>query len=68
VDGGAPAQCMVLRGGGELSVLDLEAGGERAVAAGVDRFWLTMPVGGGGEFQGAYLKPRMHFKEPIGNP
>jgi hypothetical protein len=43
---GAPAQCLVLRAGGELCLLDLIAGGERSLATGVDLFWLTMPAPG----------------------
>lgn len=32
---------MLLRSGGELSLLDLDQGSERRLVSGVERFWLT---------------------------
>lgn len=36
-----PTRCMLLRTDGELSLLDLDRGSERALVAGVEHFWLT---------------------------
>jgi hypothetical protein len=38
-----PTRCMLLRTDGELSLLDLDRGSERALVAGVEHFWLTGP-------------------------
>jgi hypothetical protein len=54
---GAPAQCLVLRAGGELCLLDLIAGGERSLATGVDLFWLTMPAPDAVPFGGSLAVP-----------
>eukprot|EP00976_Prorocentrum_cordatum_P104213 1193781-Prorocentrum_minimum.AAC.2 len=40
----APAQCMVLRAAGELTLLDLEDASERHLADRVENFWLTTPT------------------------
>lgn len=36
-----PTRCMLLRTDGELSLLDLDSGSERALVLGVEHFWLT---------------------------
>eukprot|EP00899_Mesostigma_viride_P007295 jgi/Mesvir1/16567/Mv10107-RA.1 len=38
----SPVKCMVLRTDGELSLLDLEQGSERALLEDVEHFWLTV--------------------------
>eukprot|EP00854_Cymbomonas_tetramitiformis_P031450 gene31450-39555_t len=45
----APTRCMVLRVGGELSILDLAAGSEQTLSNGVENFWLTLPKHGSGK-------------------
>ncbi|CAI7744404.1 unnamed protein product, partial [Closterium sp. NIES-53] len=48
-----PTKCMLLRTDGDLSLLDLDSGSERALVAGVENFWLTQ---GGDEAAAALIE------------